>query len=89
MLVRVVAQELRGDHIAVNEIVPGPVRTRLTGFVEESLLPSDQTAQRPSFYPESEWVKAPVDVAPLAVFLATQPTHGPTGQVYSLLGRDG
>ena len=29
------------------------------------------------------------DVAPLAMFLATLPDHGPSGQTFSLMGRDG
>ena len=37
---------------------------------------------------DSEWVKMPEDVAPLALFLATQPDKGPTGQTYSLMRRD-
>lgn len=83
MLVRVMAQELRGDRIAVNEIVPGPVQTRLTGFGDGH----DDALKK--MFPGDEWVKQPEDVAPLALFVATLPTHGPTGQVFSLLGRDG
>jgi 3-oxoacyl-[acyl-carrier protein] reductase len=82
MLVRILAQELRADHIAVNEIVPGPVMTRLAGFGD-----GDDDRLR-SMFPANEWVKSPDDVVPLAMFVVTQPTHGPTGQVFSLLGRD-
>ena len=37
---------------------------------------------------ESEWVKTPDDVVPLALFLATQPAKGPTAQSFSLMRRD-
>ena len=83
MFVRILAQELREDRIAVNEIIPGPVMTKLAGFSagnEERLR---------SIFPAAEWVKSPDDVVPIALFVVTQPTHGPTGQVFSLLGRDG
>ncbi len=32
-------------------------------------------------------MKEPEDVAPLALFLATQPDHGPTAQSFSLTRR--
>jgi 3-oxoacyl-[acyl-carrier protein] reductase len=83
MFVRILAQELRADHIAVNEIVPGPVMTRLAGFS------SGNEERLRSMFPANEWVKSPDDVVPLAMFVVTQPPHGPTGQVFSLLGRDG
>jgi 3-oxoacyl-[acyl-carrier protein] reductase len=35
----------------------------------------------------SEWVKDPSDVLPLAIFLAAQGQHGPTGQTFSLARR--
>ena len=81
MLVRVLAQELWQHDISVNELVPGPV---LTDLVAQSY------AQNPGsvFQDDSEWVKTPEDVAPLALFLATQPDKGPTGQTYSLMRRD-
>jgi 3-oxoacyl-[acyl-carrier protein] reductase len=81
MLVRVLAAELRNDAVAVNEIVPGPVATKLAGeAIDLDRLPA---AVR------SEWRKQPEDVAPLALYLAGLPNAGPTGQRFSLLGRDG
>ena len=81
MLTRVLAQELWQYNISVNELIPGPVMTHRTQEVyaqrEESV-----------FTIESEWVKGPEDVAPLALFLATQPDKGPTAQSFSLLRRD-
>lgn len=78
MLVRVLADEVAGDHISVNELIPGPVRTHMT-----------RPATDPSsvFSIESEWIKQPQDVVPLALFLATHPEPGPTGQSFSLMRR--
>ena len=74
MLTRILAQELWQYDISVNELVPGPVRTDMgTGS---------------TFDIESEWVKSPQEVVPLALFLATQPEIGPTAQSYSLMRRD-
>ena len=81
MLVRVLAQELWQYNISVNELIPGPVLT-------ERLART--FADRPDsvFQIDSEWIKTPEDVVPLALFLATQPDKGPTGQTYSLMRRD-
>ena len=81
MLVRVLALELWQHNISVNELIPGPV---LTERVAQSY------AREPGsvFQEDSEWVKSPEDVVPLALFLATQPDRGPTGQTYSLMRRD-
>lgn len=76
MLVRIVAEEVRGDNIAVNELVPGLVRTAMAPARRRS----------PTLLAE-EWNKAPEDVIPLALFLATQPPLGPTGQTFSLTRR--
>lgn len=83
MLVRSLATELRADHIAVNELIPGPVMTELASFI-----PRDPV-QRAGGAFAGEWVKEPTDVAPMALFLATLPDHGPTGQTFSLMGRVG
>ncbi len=81
MLVRSLAAELRADHIAVDELIPGPVMTELASFI-----PRDPV-QRAGGAFAGEWVKEPADVAPMALFLATLPNHGPTGQTFSLMGR--
>ena len=80
MLVRCLAVEWREASIAVNEIVPGPVRTEMAAKILD--VPNIDAAIR------LDWHKTPEDVAPLAVFLAQQPNDGPSGQVFSLLGRD-
>jgi 3-oxoacyl-[acyl-carrier protein] reductase len=80
MLVRCLAVEWRPLRIAVNEIIPGPVRTDIgVGVIDAPNLP-------PAI--RLEWFKQPDDVVPLALFLAGLPDDGPSGQVFSLLGRD-
>jgi 3-oxoacyl-[acyl-carrier protein] reductase len=82
MLVRCLAVEWRPANIAVNEIVPGPVRTAMASNVL-----GDLTGMPPNV--QMDWHKDPADVAPLALFLAGLPNNGPSGQTFSLLGRDG
>ena len=79
MLTRVLAQELWSDQISVNELIPGPVNTELTTDSERD--------SNSVFTDSSEWIKGPDAVAPLALFLATQPAIGPTAQSYSLMRR--
>ena len=86
MLNRILAQELRSDNIAVNEVVPGPVRTQLTGVPDER--EGDDADGADILRVPGEWTKNPSDVAPLGLYLASLPNHGPTGQSYSLAGRD-
>lgn len=79
MLTRCLALELWEAGVAVNELIPGPVYTELTA----DIFPKDQAHPGIS----SEWVKAPEDVVPLALMLATQSAKGPTGQSFSLARR--
>jgi len=79
MLTRILAQELIGDNISVNELIPGPVTT-----ASSSLDPQHSVIGK---YP-GEWKKLPEDVVPLALFLATQPDCGPTAQSFSLMRRE-
>ena len=79
MLTRCLALELWEAGVTVNELIPGPVYTELTADV----FPKDQAHPGIS----SEWVKAPEDVVPLALMLATQSAKGPTGQSFSLARR--
>ena len=81
-LTRTLASELKPHHIAVNEIVPGPVQK------EHMLTPEkvqEIEAAEATELPNGEWHKMPSDLAGLALFLATQPRLGPTGQSFSLL----
>lgn len=78
MLVRILADELRADGISANELVPGPVRTAMTGVPQRENSVVDNPV---------EWLKRPEDVVPLALFLATHAAPGPTGQSFSLMRR--
>ena len=79
MLTRTLAQELWQYDISVNELIPGPVETNMT---------RNESRGDSVLNIESEWIKSPEDVVPLALFLATQPDLGPTAQSYSLMRRD-
>ncbi|MEZ4709916.1 MAG: SDR family oxidoreductase [Caldilineaceae bacterium] len=79
MLTQVLAQEVWPDKISVNELIPGPVDTSMTT--------NAQARAGVAFATSSEWIKQPADVAPLALFLATQPDVGPTAQSFSLMRR--
>ena len=79
MLTRVLGQELRGDKISVNELIPGPVNT--------AMMPG-AAAREPGTF-DGEWFKEPEEVAPLALFLASAPDGGQTAQSFSLMRRDG
>jgi 3-oxoacyl-[acyl-carrier protein] reductase len=82
MLTRILAQELIDKNILVNELIPGPVRTHLLGdraaVIDKGLIPATR----------AEWVKEPEDVVPLALFLASLPSNGPTGQTFALNRRE-
>ena len=75
MLTRILGQELRGDNISVNELIPGPVNT--------AMMPANGSR---TF--DGEWFKEPEEVAPLALFLAGAPDGGQTAQSFSLMRRD-
>jgi 3-oxoacyl-[acyl-carrier protein] reductase len=79
MFTQSLAMEVWKDGIEVNEIVPGPVETRATKKAFH--------LGKPVPFAESERVKSPDEVAPLAVYLAAQPKNGPTGQSFSLARR--
>ena len=81
-LTRTLAAELKPHRIAVNEIIPGPVLRERMLLPEKRRETEDQPAMEMS---NGEWLKTPADLAELALFLATQPRLGPTGQSFSLL----
>lgn len=92
MLTRVLAMELRADRIAVNEIIPGPVHTVLADKVGATGLAGAASGGASTVGAmagvAAEWFKQPEDVAGLTRYLAALPDDGPTGQTFSLLGRD-
>jgi 3-oxoacyl-[acyl-carrier protein] reductase len=79
MFTRGLAMEVWEHGIDVNEVVPGPVLTRLTEGVF--------TAGSPPPFAPSERVKGPEEVAELILWLARQRPGGPTGQSFSLARR--
>jgi 3-oxoacyl-[acyl-carrier protein] reductase len=79
MLTQCMAEEFWEQGIEVNELVPGPVITDATKDVFE-------VGGAPPFA-ASERVKTPEEVAPLALWLASQKLGGPTGQSFSLARR--
>jgi len=79
MLTRCLADEVWEHGITVNELIPGPVATDLTA--------GRMSVGGPPPFAPSEYVKGPNDVVPLAMWLATQPSHGPTAQSFSLTRR--
>lgn len=79
MLTRCLALEVWQDNILLNELIPGPVYTELTSGLFQPDSPHPVV--------ESEWVKRPDELVPLALYLATQTGHGPTGQSFSLARR--
>lgn len=83
MLTQVLAQELMEHNISVNEIIPGPVKTDLSQ-ADQNIDPASTP-----FSITSEWIKQPQDVVDLALFLACQPTLGPSAQSFSLMRRAG
>ncbi len=78
MLVRSLAKELQSYKICVNELIPGVVKTEI---LSEDKRPDDSPLN-------IEWMKTPADVVPMALFIATQPLLGATGQSFSLMRRD-
>ena len=82
MFTRCLAEEVWQHNITVNELIPGPVATVATRLTGDRMQVGG-----PPPYASSEVIKEPEDVAPLALFLATQPDRGPTAQSFSLTRR--
>ena len=75
LFTQALAMELLPEGITVNELIPGPVGTEPDSFephyVDKGVF-------------KGEYFKTPADIIPLAMFLATQPAHGPSGQTFAL-----
>ncbi len=87
------ANELWPRKIDVNNLIPGPVATdmfnrdeRQRRFTPEEILEKFKNGLPPGFPPQ-ERIKHPDEVADLAVWIASQPIGGSTGQTYSLARR--
>ncbi len=87
------ANELWPRKIDVNNVIPGPVATdifnrerRPERYTPEEVLEKFKDELPPGFPPQ-ERIKHPDEVAELAVFIASQPVGGSTGQTFSLARR--
>lgn len=79
-LTQAIAEEVWQDGIIANVLIPGPVKTELSKPAWEST---------DTFRGDSDPWKAPEQVVPSALFLATQPTDsGMTGQILSIMRRN-
>ena len=90
MFTRCLALELWERGIEVNELVPGPVATKMVTWAadtssEEAVL--EELRDRPPPFSPSERVKSPAEVAEHVVWLASLEPGGPTGQSFSLARR--
>ncbi|MDE2792832.1 MAG: SDR family NAD(P)-dependent oxidoreductase [Paracoccaceae bacterium] len=86
----VLANELWPRKIDVNNLIPGPVATdmfnrgaRGVRYTPEEILERFAKELPPGFSPQ-ERIKHPDEVAELALYMATLPVGGPTGQTFSL-----
>ena len=93
MFTESLANELWERQIEVNTIIPGPTATTTlsrqdpnSGVATGDILDKFTNAP-PAGLPAWERVKHPDEVAALALQLASYPTGGPTGQVFSLARR--
>ena len=87
------ANELWPRKIDVNNLIPGPVATdifnrdrRPERLTPEEVLEKFADGLPPGFPPQ-ERIKHPDEVADLAVYIASQPVGGSTGQTFSLARR--
>lgn len=78
MLTQSLSVEWAQYGITVNEMIPGPVRSKLPeGEPFEPFLQPDGDW-------ENEWIKRSEDIVPMALFLAGQHKFGPSGQSFAL-----
>ena len=80
MLIRVLAAELKEDHIACNLMYPGPTITDINQAYFDGKYGLD-------FF-NGEWLEKPEKVVPMALFLASLPDDGTSGQLFSLTRRE-
>lgn len=93
MMTEGLANELWARDIDVNSLVPGPTATATfqNSDPDKAMTPEEVLAQGreslPKGLPAWERVKHPDEVAALALQMASYPTGGPTGQIFSLARR--
>lgn len=94
MLTDALANELWPRRIDVNNLIPGPVATSMLNKDKpgERRTAPEEVLERfseglPPGFPEWERLKHPDEVGDLALYMATRPIGGPTGQSFSLARR--
>lgn len=95
MFTEALANELQSRSIDVNNLIPGPVATSIFDDMnkkEGQRSTPDEVLARyadklPLGLPEVERLKHPDEVAELALYMATMPLGGPSGQTFSLARR--
>jgi 3-oxoacyl-[acyl-carrier protein] reductase len=95
MFTEALANELQPRRIDVNNLIPGPVATSIFDDMnkkEGGRSTPDEVLARyagklPLGLPEVERLKHPDEVAEMALYMATMPTGGPSGQTFSLARR--
>lgn len=94
MLTDALANELWPRKIDVNNLIPGPVATSMLNKDKpgERRTTPEEVLERfaeglPPGFPEWERLKHPDEVGELALYMATRPVGGPTGQDFSLARR--
>ncbi|MEM7303023.1 MAG: SDR family oxidoreductase [Pseudomonadota bacterium] len=93
MLTESLANELWPRKIDANNIVPGPVATSTFSREDPAIRSSPEALlerykdELPAGLPKWERVKHPNEIADLALWLASMPVGGPTGQTFSLARR--
>ncbi len=92
-LTEALANELWPRRIDVNNLIPGPVATNIFNRdnPHDRRTPEEVLArfadELPPGFPPCERLKHPDEVAELALYMATLPAGGPTGQTFSLARR--
>ena len=80
ILTQVLCEELKGNSISVNELIPGPVITDLTK--------AQANVSGGVFGIDGEWIKHPEDVPGILMpLLSLPPEAAPSGQSFSLMRR--
>ncbi len=93
MFTECLANELWPRGIDVNNLIPGPVATSTFNRDEPcQRTPTEEIIAKfadepPPQFPKFERVKHPDEVGKLALYMATRPCGGPTGQTFSLARR--
>jgi 3-oxoacyl-[acyl-carrier protein] reductase len=93
MFTECLANELWPRAIDVNNLIPGPVATSTFNRDEPGQrTPTEEIIAKyadepPPQFPKFERVKHPDEVGELALYMATRPRGGPTGQTFSLARR--